>query len=191
MLGDAWYYSSTSQMPEQKPPRSASLWICFLVIFSRLLFSEIQKMALPSFSHKKLLSSYAVLDFLLHLTQNSRASASWWSIPFTCLFLSAIWEVLQVFSSDQVNTNSEQLRSQMNNFTAVSSGNILGSVLFKCPLLSNCGNLWTLFHQLPASVHSRGVSIYIAVWWWQWPDRPKRLPPLRKAISLQRCQKTQ
>lgn len=144
---------------------------------------------IPSFSRTKLPSSYAVLDFLLHLTQNSRASASWWSIPFTCLFLLAIWEVLQFYATDQVNTNSEQLHNQMKNFTAVSSGNILGSVLFECPLLPNCGNLWTLFHQLPVSVHSRGVSIYIAVWWWQWPDRPQRLPPLLKAISLQRCQK--
>lgn len=112
-----------------------------------------------------------------------------WSIAFTWFFLLAIWEVLQFYESDQVNTNSEQLRNQMKNFIAVSSGNILGSVLFKCPLLSNCGNLWTLFHQLTASVHSRGVSIYIAVWWWRWPDRPKRLPPLLKAISLQRSQK--
>lgn len=86
-------------------------------------------------------------------------------------------------------TQTEQLHNQMKNFTAVSSGNILISVLFRCPLLSNCGNLWTLFHHLPVSAHSRRVSIYIAVWWWQWPDRPKRLSPLPKPVSLQRCQK--
>lgn len=42
------YYSSTAQMPEQWPPHSALLWICFLAIFSRLLFLEMQNMALPN-----------------------------------------------------------------------------------------------------------------------------------------------
>lgn len=73
------------------------------------------------------------------------------------LFLSVVCEGLLFYASDQMNTNSWQLHNQTENFTAVSSGNILGSALFKCPLLSNCGNLWTFFHQLPDSVHSRGV----------------------------------
>lgn len=180
-----WYCSSTTQAVAST---FGSSWIS-LQSSEGFYFHKYKRRHCPanqvsSFSCTKLPTSYAALDLLLNLTQQ-QSKCFMGEAPPSLAFSS---QQAGRFSSFMRVIKWTQTLSRCETTQKISQLLPLGTFLVLC-----CSNVpccvtaatYELFHRLLASVHSRGVSIYIAVWWWQWPDGPKRLPPLLKAISLQ------
>lgn len=139
---------------------------------------------ISNFSHTKLLSPITVFRVFPPFKQNSRVSwmkhplhfSSPWSVRVSCSMQVTKWT--QTLGSCITKQKTSQL-FPLGTFLVLRCSNVPCCLTVATYELSFT-NSQTLFIQ-------GGFSIYIAVWWWQWPDRPKTLPTLLKAISLQRC----